>query len=299
LKEIADRVDAASDYILSRTHHRPRVGLVLGSGLGNLADELGQADVVKYADIPNFPILTVPGHSGDLVIGELAGWETAVLRGRPHFYDGYSMDEVVFPIRVLRRIGCEVLIVTNAAGGLNPTFSPGDLMVIVDHINLPGLAGLNPLVGRGHEGSGERFVGMAGAYDPKLAEIAAAAGEELGIPLRKGVYAMVSGPNYETHAELRLLRAVGADAVGMSTAPEVVVARQNGMRVLGISCITNLATGLDPARAANGPADGGELHVKLTHAEVLARGEATLPALAALISSVLRRLARDREAIGG
>ncbi|MBI2955546.1 MAG: purine-nucleoside phosphorylase [Chloroflexi bacterium] len=292
-------MDEAGELILAQTPYRPRIGLILGTGLGEVAEVINNADIISYDTVPGFPRLTVEGHVGELIIGELEGWVAAAMHGRPHFYEGYSMAEIAFPVRVLRAIGCEVLIVTNAAGGLNPSFQAGDLMLIDDHINLPGMAGFNPLAGPGIEGVGPRFVSMDSAYDPRLIELATGAARNAGITVRNGVYAMVGGPSYETKAELRFLRAIGADAVGMSTAPEVVVARQCSMRVLGISCITNVAiqqdTGAHSQRAQSQhtmEADAG--HSGLTHGDVLAQGRTMVPKLAALLRGFLRRLPRQR-----
>ena len=250
----------------------PTVGLVLGSGLGELAGRVEAPSVTPFRSVPGLPSASVAGHAGELVVGRLAGQAVAALRGRVHMYEGHTAEVVVRPIRLLHALGCTTLIVTNAAGGLNPTFRVGDLMAIVDHVFLPGLAGQNPLIGQ----PGERFVSMVGAYDAGLIELADAAARAAGFGLRRGVYAMVSGPSYETPAELRLLRAVGVDAVGMSTAPEVVVARQLGMRVLGVSCITNQANPDAPQ-----PVD---------HQEVLSTGLAARERFAGLITGVLTRL---------
>lgn len=313
-------VEEAAAFVLAHTRHRPTVGLILGSGLISLADEIARPDVIGYQDMLSFPRPTVPGHSGDLIVGELEGRTIAALRGRPHFYEGYAMDQIGLTARLLRAIGCEILIATNAAGGLNPSFHAGDLMLIADHINLPGMIGFNPLMGdssRAVEGWGDRFVSMAGAYDPRLATLALAAAKEANLALRSGVYAMVCGPSYETDAELRFLRAIGADAVGMSTAPEVVVARQLGMRALGISCITNTAISeasfadLGIANSPGGETSSGRSrndgphsvapsptadgHSQLTHAEVLEQGHATLPRLATLLRVFLRHLAREND----
>lgn len=278
MKTVRQSVEEAANFIMTQTPYRPRIGLILGTGLESVADEASRADIIPYTSVPNFPKLTVEGHVGELVIGEMEGWPLAIMCGRPHFYEGHSMDQIGFPVRVLREIGCETLIVTNAAGGLNPSLQAGDLMLISDHINLPGMVGFNPLFGFHGEGLGPSFVSMALAYDPELARLAHAAAKELRIPLKNGVYAMVAGPSYETGAELNFLRVAGADAVGMSTAPEVVVARHCSMRVLGISCITNSAIGAE--------------HGELTHAEVLARGRVVAPRLAALIRGFLRLLPR-------
>ncbi len=270
----------AAEYISTRTRHRPQVAIVLGSGLGGLVSEVEEADTILYSDIPDFPQCTVEGHMGRLVIGRLAGACVAVMQGRAHYYEGYSMQQVTFPIRVFQQMGVGTLIVTNAAGGLNPEFRAGDLMLIADHINLVGMAGLNPLRGPNDPELGPRFPDMSRAYDPELRAIARRVAAREGIPLREGVYIMLAGPSFETPADMRFLRIIGADAVGMSTVPEVTVARHGGTRVLGISGIANT---LSPDLAAVG-------HDNTTHEEVLAAGKVLAPRLAALIRGVLREL---------
>lgn len=273
--DVYDRIEQARARIAERLTLTPRVGLILGSGLGALADALEQAVVVPYRDIPGFQQPKVAGHRGELAMGRLGGQPVAVLRGRFHFYEGYTMQEVTFPVRVLRALGCDTLIVTNAAGGLRPDWQVGDMMRISDQIFLPGMAGHHPLIGPNDERLGPRFPAMVGAFDDELAALAHVVAVEQGTPLREGVYCMVAGPSFESAAELRLLRALGADAVGMSTAPEVIVARHGGMRVLGLSLITNLALPDGP------PAN---------HEEVLAAGEQARPRFAALIQGVLARM---------
>ena len=275
MDDLYSRIEQARATIAARGGERPRVGMILGSGLGGLADELDKAVVVPYQDIPGFPRSTVPGHRSELAIGRLSGQPVAVLRGRFHFYEGYSMHQVTFPVRVLRALGCDTLILTNAAGGLRGDWAAGDLMRISDHIFLPGLAGHHPLRGENDERLGPRFPAMLGVYDPELGELAHSAAREHGTTLRDGVYLMLSGPSFESGAEMRMLRAWGADAVGMSTAPEAVVAQHAGMRTLGISLITNLA--LPDGAPAN-------------HEEVLEAGEAAKPKFSALLKTVLARL---------
>ena len=267
-----DLIEQARAAIVGRISVTPRVGLILGSGLGALADELEQAVVVPYAAIPGFHEPRVQGHRGELALGRLAGVPVAVLRGRFHFYEGYSMQEVTFPVRVLRALGCDSLIVTNAAGGLRPDWAVGDIMRISDHIFLPGMVGHHPLHGPNDERLGTRFPAMVGAYENELVGIVRAAAAAQGLTLREGVYCMLSGPSFESAAELRMLRIWGADAVGMSTAPEVIVAEHAGMRVLGLSLITNLAMPDGP------PAN---------HAEVLEAGELAKPKFSALLKGVL------------
>lgn len=272
-----------ADVIGARHAAAPRVALVLGTGLGGMADAVEAPTIIPYAEIPHFPRSTVAGHAGRLILGTLHGVQVAVLQGRFHLYEGYSPRQVVFPVRVLRVLGAETLIVTNAAGGLDPTHQPGTLMLLRDSLGLPALAGHNPLVGPNDERFGPRFPPMAGAYDRELRAWAREAARTLGIPLAEGVYAMVSGPTYESPAELRFLRLAGADAVGMSTVPEVIAARHMGMRVLAISCLTNAAA-LDASDAS--PA------AELTHEEVVAVANAAGARLGALIGAVLERLAR-------
>ena len=255
----------------------PTVGIILGSGLGPLADDVENPSVVPYDEIPHFVRSTVPGHSGQLVAGTLEGVPIVVMRGRVHYYEGYSLQQVTFPVRTLRRLGAEILIITNAAGGLHPEYRPGDLMVLRDHINLMGLAGLNPLVGPDEPELGVRFLEMTDPYDADLRVRARQIGAQLGARVPEGVYAVVSGPSFETRAEMRFLRVAGADAVGMSTAPEVTVAIHERMRVLAISVITNSAN-----------PDQGEGEV--SHEGVLAVAEQVAPTLRAIVRGVLRDL---------
>ncbi len=274
MSDLYERIEAAKAFIEAFGAVRPRVALILGSGLGSLADELSEAVTIPYAQIPGFPISTVHGHRSELAIGHLAGQAVAVMRGRFHFYEGYSMEQVTFPVRVLRALGCEFLFVTNAAGGLRRDWAVGDLMRINDHIFLPGMAGNHSLRGPNDERLGTRFPAMLDAYDAELGRVAHDVAQQQGTTLRDGVYFMLSGPTFETGAELRMCSAF-ADAVGMSTAPEVVVARHGGMRVLGVSLVTNLA--LPDGTPAN-------------HAEVLEAGEAAKPKFAGLLKGVLARL---------
>jgi purine-nucleoside phosphorylase len=275
MDDLYHQIEQARGVLASRATLAPRVGLILGSGLGALADELDHSAVIPYADIPGFPQSTVVGHRGELAVGMLADQPVVVMRGRFHFYEGYSMQQVTFPVRVMRALGCDTLVVTNAAGGLRPEWRVGDLMRISDHIFLPGISGHHPLIGHNDDRLGPRFPAMVGAYDADLAAVAREAADAQGVTLREGVYAMLTGPSFESAAELRMLRMLGADAVGMSTAPEVVVARHGGMRVLGISLITNLALPDGP------PAN---------HEEVLEAGEAAKPAFSALLKAILHRM---------
>ena len=233
--------EAAAKFIHRKTKLRPNIALVLGSGLGAFADELSNAVRIPYTKIPHFPRSTAIGHAGQLVLGSVEGIDVVAMQGRVHFYEGYSIKDVAFPIRVLVRMGVKAVILTNAAGGIKKDFTQGRLVVISDHINLQGA---NPLIGPNDEHFGPRFPDMSAGYDKKFRELALAEGRRLGINLGEGVYAALAGPNYETPAEIRYLRSIGADLVGMSTVPEVVAARHSGMRVLGISCVTNAAAGI-------------------------------------------------------
>ena len=236
-----DMIQEAVDFIAEKCQKAPRIGMILGSGLGVMADEVENPVVIPYAAIPHFPLSTVEGHAGELVIGLLSGKQVVMMKGRFHFYEGYSASLIAFPIRVLRGLGVEKLIVTNAAGGVNKSFVPGDLMLITDHINL---AGTNPLIGRNDERLGPRFPDMSNAYNSEMMDLAEKAADNQSLTLQRGVYAWFTGPNYETPAEIRMSRILGADAIGMSTVPEVLVAVHSGIQVLGISCITNMAAGI-------------------------------------------------------
>ncbi len=253
---------------------QPRLGLILGSGLGALADEAEAVAVVPAHEIPDWPVSTVPGHAGRLVFGMLEAQPVMILQGRAHYYEGYTMAQVGLPVRVMQRLGIETLIVTNAAGAVNPDFNPGDLMLITDHLNLIGMGGLNPLRGPNLDALGPRFPDMSQAYDRALQGLARQVAREAGLLLHSGVYASLAGPSFETPADLRFLRVVGADAVGMSTVPEVIVARHGGTRVLGISGISNKAN-----------LDGSTV---TTHEEVLAAGQVIVPKLLTLLRGVLR-----------
>lgn len=256
----------------------PRVALVLGSGLSALAAEVEAAASVDYEEIPHFPRSTIPGHQGRLVIGRLQGKSVIVMQGRTHYYEGYSMQRVTLPLRVFRLLGVDTVILTNAAGGLNSTFQVGDLMLIVDHINLIGMTGANPLRGPHDPELGPRFLDMSKAYDAQLRDLALQVAQDTGVPLHQGVYVCLAGPTFETPADIRFLRLIGADAVGMSTVPEVIVARHGGMRVLGISGISNVAL------------DQVDSHGETSHEEVLEAGAVLVPRLTTLIRGVLARL---------
>ena len=277
--ELYDQVLEAVQAIQTRTSLKPEVGVILGSGLGDLATEIAEPAIVPYADIPHFARSTVKGHAGRLIIGLLENVPVVAMQGRFHLYEGYPLQVLTLPVRVMRQLGAHTLIVTNAAGGVNPAYRPGDFMLIRDHINMPGLAGANPLLGPNDERFGGRFPPLAHAYDAQLRALAhAIAASSPEIMLHEGIYTMVGGPNYETGAELRFLRAVGTDAVGMSTVPEVIVARHAGMQVLGLSLITNTATGNET----------GEVN----HAEVLAAADAVRPRFAALVRGIVREIPR-------
>jgi len=230
----------SAEYIQSKLKVTPEIGLILGSGLGILADEIEDAVAIPYSEIPNFPVSTVHGHAGQLVIGQLSGKTVIAMQGRFHHYEGYTMDKVTFPVRVMKLLGVEKLIVTNAAGGVNKEFTPGDLMLITDHINMMG----NPLIGANDDRFGPRFPDMSTAYDKEFQQMARTVAADLNIAIQEGVYLGLTGPTYETPAEIRMIRTLGGDAVGMSTVPEVIVANHSSMRVLGISCITNMAAGI-------------------------------------------------------
>jgi purine-nucleoside phosphorylase len=259
----AERVAAAVAAIRARSPLEPEVGVVLGTGLGRLAEEIEVEAAIPYGEIRHFSPSTVESHPGRLLLGRLAGRRVAAMQGRLHRYEGYSLQQVTFPVRVLRALGAEVLVVSNACGGMNPLWSPGDVMLITDHINL---LGDNPLVGPNEDELGPRFPDMSAAYDPELQRLAREVALERGIPLRRGVYVAVTGPNLETRAEYRMLRGLGADVVGMSTVPEVIVAVHAGMRVLGLSIITDacLPDALEPASLERIVATAAGAEPKLT-----------------------------------
>lgn len=270
--DVFKEAQTAANYIKNQGVKDVAVGLILGSGLGELADEIENPITIPYSEIPSFPISTVEGHAGQLVYGKLGGKNVLVLQGRFHYYEGYDMRTVTFPVRVMSNLGAQSLIVTNAAGGVNTSFTPGDLMMITDHINL---FGTNPLIGKNDETTGPRFPDLSQAYDAEYQNIIREAAEELDIALKEGVYTGMTGPTYETPAEVRMVRTLGGDAVGMSTVPEVIVARHEGMRVAGISCITNLAAGM-----------GGALN----HEDVIEVSARIRSTFKALVTSVLERI---------
>ena len=274
------RLDASADWIRGKRDAAPRVGLVLGSGLGSFAAKLKNRVAIPYEEIPHFPVPSgVVGHAGELVLGDVERTPVAVLSGRVHFYEGRPMSEVVFPARVLARLGVSAVVLTNAAGGIRRTFKPGDLMLISDHINA---FGTNPLIGPNEDSLGPRFPDMSAVYDAALRKLAKQTARKLAVPLREGVYLGTTGPSYETPAEIRACRVIGADAVGMSTVPEAIALRHAGVRVLGISTITNMAAGILPQ--------------PLDHAEVLATtkrvGERFVRLLTALVPDIARTARR-------
>jgi purine-nucleoside phosphorylase len=269
-------IDQAVEVIQRQISVKPRVGMILGSGLGPLAEKVEDAVIIPYGDIPAWPVSTVEGHHGRLVIGMLEGQAVLVMQGRAHYYEGYSMPQVGFPVRVMQRLGLEILIVTNAAGAVNPEFEPGEVMLITDHLNLLGMAGESPLRGPNFDQIGPRFPDMGLAYDRELGELARQVAKENDIPMHEGVYVCLAGPSFETPADLRFLKAIGVDAVGMSTVPEVTVARHGGMRALGLSTISNKAN-----------LDGDTI---TSHEEVLAAGQIVLPRLTTIVEGVLASL---------
>ncbi len=271
-----EQIDQVANAVRSKLTVSPRVGLILGSGLNDLAASVQNAVTIPYRDLPNWPVSTVEGHVGRLVVGEVEGQYVFVMQGRVHFYEGYSMGQVTLPVRVMQRLGLEIMIVTNAAGGVNPDFIPGDVMLITDNLNLMGMSGLNPLMGPNLDELGPRFPDMSQAYDKELSAVARKASKEHGITLREGVYCGLSGPSFESPADLRFLRLAGSDAVGMSTVPEVIVARHGGLRVLGLSGISNKAN-----------LDGSTI---TTHQEVIEAGKVITPKMEMIIRGVLKSL---------
>jgi purine-nucleoside phosphorylase len=264
------KINEAVSFIRTKTEIEPAIGLILGSGLGELANEIEEAVTIPYHEIPHFPVSTVEGHVGNLVIGTLCKKKVVAMQGRFHFYEGYSLQEVTFPVRVMKQLGITTLIVTNACGGMNKNFKPGDLMIITDHLNM---TGSNPLIGPNLEELGPRFPDMSRAYSIELRELTKKKAKELSLNIQEGVYAAISGPSYLTPAELIMIRNLGADAIGMSTVPEVIVANHMGLNVLGISCITDMAIGeeLEP----------------LTHEQVVEVANKTKPTFKALLKGII------------
>ncbi len=263
----------AKEFMTSKTTHKPTIGLILGSGLGSLVDEITESIVIPYCDIPYFAKSKAIGHANELVIGKLKGKIVIAMKGRFHYYEGYSLDDVTFPVRVMKELGVTHLIITNACGAINTNFKPGDLMLITDHINL---VGTNPLIGENNDDLGPRFPDLSNVYDKDLRELVLNVANKNQIPLQQGIYAWWSGPTYETPAEVRMIRILGADAVGMSTVPEAIVAAHSGLKVIGISCLTNMACGI--------------LDKPLCHEEVIEVANRVKSKFTHLIQSILNNL---------
>lgn len=271
--DLLEKIKIAANYIRNIDNSKIDAAIILGTGLGSLAGDIENKKTIKYKDIPEFPVSTVAGHAGELIIGDLMGKRVLALNGRFHYYEGYSMEVVTFPMRVIKALGIEKVLVSNAAGGMNPGFHAGDLMIITDHINL---MGANPLIGKNYEELGPRFPDMSNAYDKEFVELALEASKKLNIEVQTGVYAAVSGPTYETPAELKMLRTVGGDAIGMSTIPEVITAKHMSMKVLGISCITDmaLADNLEP----------------LDHSKVVATANKAMVKFVSLVKEIIKNI---------
>ncbi len=265
-------VERAAQFLKEKSPAVPEIGLILGSGLGVLADEIENPIKVPYDQIPEFPVSTVEGHAGQLVFGTLQGKSVVAMQGRFHFYEGYSLDKVTFPVRVMKELGVTTLVVTNAAGGVNESFHPGDLMIITDHLNFA----QNPLIGPNDSKIGARFPDMSEAYTKELRTLAKEVANELNIAIQEGVYVGMTGPSYETPAEIKMLRTLGGDAVGMSTVPEVIVARHANLKVLGISCISNMAAGI--------------LDQPLTHDEVIETTEKVKAEFLSLVKQIVKKM---------
>jgi len=269
-------IDETTNIIRASIKEPPNISIILGTGLGSLAESIDNPTIIEYKQLPHWPVSTVMGHKGRLVIGRLENQNILIMQGRSHYYEGYSMIEIGFPVRVMQRLGIETMVVTNAAGAVNPDFNPGELMLITDHLNLIGMAGLNPLRGANIDEIGTRFPDMSQAYDRGFCQLARNIAKKNNIKLHEGVYACLAGPSFETPADLRFLEKIGVDAVGMSTVPEVITARHGGMRVLGISGISNKAN-----------LDGSTI---TTHEEVLEAGDKIVPQLLSLIQNFLKQL---------
>lgn len=271
-----EKIDRIAGLIRSRIKLQPRVGLILGTGLGGFVQSIQDLTTLPYSELPDWPVPTVMGHTGQLVFARVEGQDVMVMQGRVHYYEGYSMAQVTLPVRVMQRLGVEILIVTNAAGAINPEYQPGDVMLILDNLNLAAMAGLNPLIGANLDELGPRFPDISRAYDRELCDLARKVARAKKLSLREGIYVGLSGPSFESPADLRFLRLAGADAVGMSTVPEVIVARHGGTRVLGFSGISNKAN-----------LDGNTV---TSHEEVLAAGRVLVPKLEDLVLGILRAL---------
>lgn len=269
-------IQAAAAEIQKKTSQKPRIGMILGSGLGALAESIENPEYVPYGEIPGWPVSGVKGHAGRLVFGQLEGQPVVVMQGRTHYYEGYDMPRLGLPVRAMQALGIEIIVITNAAGAVHPEFEPGDLMLITDHLNFIGMAGQNPLRGPNLDELGPRFPDMSQVYDRQLLALTREVAADQQLTLREGVYCCLAGPSFETPADLRFLRAVGVDAVGMSTVPEATIARHSGTRVLGISGISNKAN-----------LDG---NTETTHEEVLEAGKVLAPKLTQLVRGVLRKL---------
>ncbi|MGF7057034.1 purine-nucleoside phosphorylase [Brassicibacter mesophilus] len=273
MKKLLEEIRETSDYIKAKINFVPRIGLILGSGLGTLADEIKDAVIIDYKDIPNFPVSTVAGHEGKLVLGNLEGKHVIAMQGRFHYYEGYSMQEVTFPVRVMKSLGTDMLLVTNACGGMNNELYPGALMIIEDHINF---MGDNPLIGMNYDELGPRFPDMSNAYSEELVKLAEGVAERLNIEIKKGIYAAISGPYYFSKAELRMLRKIGGDTIGMSTVPEVIVANHTGIKVLGLSCVTDMAI--------------ADEIVSISHEEVMKVANETKPRFISLVKGIINEV---------
>jgi purine-nucleoside phosphorylase len=270
MENMLEKIKQSATYLEGKIETKPQIGLILGSGLGELADEIEDAVKIPYSDIPNFPVSTVEGHAGQLVIGKLHGKDVVAMQGRFHYYEGYTMQEVTFPVRVMKQIGVELMVVTNACGGMNKNFEPGDLMIITDQLNF---TGDNPLIGANFEELGPRFPDMSSAYTTEYVDFVEKTANNLDIKVQKGVYAGVTGPTYMSGAELVMLRNLGGDVVGMSTVPEVIVASHASMKVIGISCITDMAI--------------GEELQGITHEEVVEVANRTKPKFIKLVKEIV------------
>jgi purine-nucleoside phosphorylase len=271
--ELRERIERAAEYIREKSGFEPEIGIILGTGLGSLGDHIEKEAVIDYADIPGFPVSTVFGHAGRLILGMLEGKKVIAMQGRFHYYEGYSMQEITLPVRVMKQLGIKLLVASNAAGGLNPEFEAGDIMIIKDHINF---MGTNPLIGPNFEDFGPRFPDMSEVYDKDLSELLEKVAASQGIKVHKGVYGAVSGPNYCTKAELTMMIRLGSDAVGMSTVPEAIVAKHCGLMVAGISCITDMAI--------------PDTMTAPTHEEIVKVAESVKPKFTALVKQFVKEV---------
>ena len=277
MSSVLDKINAAKEFIQSKTDMVPEVGIILGSGLGVYADEIQNKTIISYEEIPGFHKTTVAGHKGQLIIGEVHGVKVAAMQGRYHTYEGHNLEDVVLPTRVLKFLGCSSLILTNAAGGINPAYKPGDLVLIKDHINM---TGRNPLIGSNIEELGERFPDMTRTYNPALQELTMSAAKSLGFEIKTGVYCGLLGPTYETPAEIQMLKTIGGDLVGMSTVPEAIAGNHMGLKIAGISCVTNLAAGI-----------GGE---ELKHEDVKEVAKIAMNKFSNLVSALVDQIGKNK-----